>query len=591
MPDSNPLYSECASLIALMLSNRLEDADRARLNELCREHEECRKLYLENMSVHAMLLWSMGGADQRNENEFPLMSEMMEQAMENRRLSAQVARVEEQAPASGLHVLSLTLAEEDAPPKRIIVIPWAVVWTAVAALVLVTTWIGLSLFDRRSTGSSIAGVEPAPLEYVAEVIDHRDAVWAETLEDSNNTTRLIAGTYTLLSGAAEVRLEQGASLILQAPCKIEILNKNHTRLLEGRLVANVAHEATGFIVEVNGTRFIDIGTQFGVDISKAGDVLMEVLEGEVVLKPADLNLPSASLKAGYMAIGTTAGQYQAVGTLTSLDRKPLFARSLDDAAISAEERYAQQVIEDKPVAYWRFDDLAPDKTVANAVEPGVNDLMGYGYFLPGPGAVGSAVFLDNRSRSSNYFQSKDLLEPLAGADSFTMELWYRIDKPQFAKLFALHAAGVYDQKPNSSNAANIQLIDDTKFAIEGWKTNRIRGLFRDPPGSSSREGTNVFASENYLIDRWQHVVFCKDKNELRLYIDGLLTSKTDAKEGALPDQVVAVMGIGDLSSDNSSKSNMVRALTGWLDEVAIYNHALTDKQIADHYRIAQDIKD
>jgi hypothetical protein len=98
--------------------------------------------------------------------------------------------------------------------------------------------------------------------------------------------------------------------------------------------------------------------------------------------------------------------------------------------------------------------------------------------------------------------------------------------------------------------------------------------------SSTGESFTVIGNSDLHNDTWHHVVGVKDgvNNQLKIYVDGVLENSTSASYGSGFNSASAAMTIGwrNISGDN-------RFFKGRMDEVAVYNIALDDATILQHY--------
>jgi hypothetical protein len=104
----------------------------------------------------------------------------------------------------------------------------------------------------------------------------------------------------------------------------------------------------------------------------------------------------------------------------------------------------------------------------------------------------------------------------------------------------------------------------------------VRFLHRNPPGSSGLSGKSCFSANPYSLRRWQHVVATKSANEMNLYIDGKLVA-TQVDRTDLPDNLHLLIG-------QAGAVGRILPFVGQLDELAIYGHALTKKEVEEHYQ-------
>lgn len=119
---------------------------------------------------------------------------------------------------------------------------------------------------------------PPPL---ATLVQAQNAKWAGSTLPTMERSPLGAGTLALAEGIATVQFASGATVTVEAPTKIELIDAMHVFLIEGSLTADVPSEAKGFTVETADLRVVDLGTRFGVTASTTGNSQVFVFEGEV----------------------------------------------------------------------------------------------------------------------------------------------------------------------------------------------------------------------------------------------------------------------------------------------------------------------
>ena len=82
-----------------------------------------------------------------------------------------------------------------------------------------------------------------------------------------------------------MRLENGVSLILEGPAKLEVRSDTTVRLTLGKLTVSVPPDAHGFSVETPSARTVDLGTEFGVSVDASGNSETHVIRGTVEMTP------------------------------------------------------------------------------------------------------------------------------------------------------------------------------------------------------------------------------------------------------------------------------------------------------------------
>ncbi|MEQ1831066.1 MAG: LamG-like jellyroll fold domain-containing protein, partial [Pirellula sp.] len=90
------------------------------------------------------------------------------------------------------------------------------------------------------------------------------------------------GIYELISGVAHLRFASGAEVILNGPAQLEIIDSMHARMEYGKIRVIAPPSAKGFTVSTPSAEYIDIGTEFGLDVDRAdGASDLYVFDGQV----------------------------------------------------------------------------------------------------------------------------------------------------------------------------------------------------------------------------------------------------------------------------------------------------------------------
>lgn len=88
-----------------------------------------------------------------------------------------------------------------------------------------------------------------------------------------------------MTGLVELRMTNGARVILEGPFDVEMSGRMSMRLNHGRMAANCPPSAKGFTVETREGSVMDLGTEFGVSASEDGETEVHVLAGMVKMNP------------------------------------------------------------------------------------------------------------------------------------------------------------------------------------------------------------------------------------------------------------------------------------------------------------------
>ena len=93
-----------------------------------------------------------------------------------------------------------------------------------------------------------------------------------------------SGPLNLNRGVVRLDFDNGAMLAIEGPAKIEVIDDMRIDLLSGIITANIPESATGFVVDTDTTRVVDLGTAFGVFVGDDGTTDVCVFEGEVSVR-------------------------------------------------------------------------------------------------------------------------------------------------------------------------------------------------------------------------------------------------------------------------------------------------------------------
>ncbi|MEM6256945.1 MAG: hypothetical protein AAGI37_01365 [Planctomycetota bacterium] len=128
-------------------------------------------------------------------------------------------------------------------------------------------------------------IDPVPARIVATLTAESEAQWAEGVFSPG--TPLKAGQrLTLVQGFAEITTARGAVAIVEAPAAIQFLKSpNALQLNMGKLVGICETESSkGFLVRTKTMDVIDLGTMFGVNVTR-DQITATVFTGSVDVAP------------------------------------------------------------------------------------------------------------------------------------------------------------------------------------------------------------------------------------------------------------------------------------------------------------------
>ena len=232
-----------------------------------------------------------------------------------------------------------------------------------------------------------------------------------------------------------------------------------------------------------------------------------------------------------------------------------------DAALSASDRYAQAVLADRPLGYWRLDEtsgtVAKDETGQNAGTY-VNAPV-----LAQPGVAGShAAKLPNGSDARVAVLTGNF--EFTGNAPYSIEIWVR---PAVFKDYQWLAATEH----NNGGRRGWSLLADANGGIryEAWNAG--------DGGDDQTRGVLV-NSTPLTLGTFQHVVVAYTGSVVFGYVNGVQTTMFTTS-GLVPQGGPLLWGCrGDLAA----------CLDDWvIDEVAIYDFPLKAERVKAHYDLGK----
>ena len=92
-----------------------------------------------------------------------------------------------------------------------------------------------------------------------------------------------AGHLTLERGIVRLDFANGATIAVEGPAKIEVVDEMRVVLLRGVVTATIPESAVGFVVDTDTAHIVDLGTAFGVSVGDDGTTDVCVFDGEVTV--------------------------------------------------------------------------------------------------------------------------------------------------------------------------------------------------------------------------------------------------------------------------------------------------------------------
>ena len=261
-PLTRPELAELKDLIAASSDGVLSPAESERLQQLLTANPDARSVYIGYMQLDAGLDWKIRG------------NQSVDGIVESSR-----------HPASLLRELDRLDESRRASLSRKRLLSLFAVAASVSFLAASVAWFWS---PAARVGKDAVGI--SEVTAVANVVQiSKDSSWfVENRRDSDAAIR-VGDKIRLTRGQVRMDFACGATVTMRSPAAVEIISPMRTRAVFGTLKAHVGKGAEGFTVETPRTTVVDLGTDFGVDVSRHGSTDVVVFNGAVDLHSEGIN--------------------------------------------------------------------------------------------------------------------------------------------------------------------------------------------------------------------------------------------------------------------------------------------------------------
>ena len=418
-------------------------------------------------------------------------------------------------------------------------------------------WLRPSAIRNGATGTAVA--------MLTRVVDAR---WGQGTGPLRAGSALEPGWLRLESGLAQVVFYSGARVVIEGPAELQLVSPGEAVCPTGRLLAEVPQSARGFRLKTDQITVVDLGTAFGIN-SARGQTEVHVFDGKVEL--TESTAAKQSLAAGEAAAFQkgTPPRLMAANTAAFTVMFEFQQRSLASEAFRYEQwQFASAQLNQDPSLVVRldFENLnGMDWTLRNAAEK--NQSVQEATIIGCQRGEGRW-----REKQAIEFQSINDRVRLAVPGEFnalTLSAWVRV-------------SGL-DRQFNSL------------FMCDGFEPGTIHWLIRN----DGVLGLTVFGPETgnlqitasspaLAFDKlgvWLHLAVVVDGNAGRIvhYVNGVPVSKHALKLGPPFRIGPAELGNWNARIGPNPPPNLIRNLSGALDEFALFSRALTDAEVCELY--------
>jgi anti-sigma factor RsiW len=389
--------------------------------------------------------------------------------------------------------------------------------------------------------------------WVALLVDEAAAVFEEG-RSPEDAIRFAAGDYHLVDGAVHVRFANGADLVMRAPVEFTVKDAFHVEVANGNVRAIVPPPAQGFTITSPGVAYEDLGTEFGVMVDgRTGVSELHVFDGEVNVRDPETSelLHPAEVGDSFQFDGTDLKRAEGAEQNDFLTPGAIGYLRWD----RWRERFA-----DSPglIGFYSFKDSG-EQLVNSAKDRGMSD-----------GTISGARWVTGRwpeKQALLFDRDTDYVEfDLPGEFSeLSIAVWMKVDR--------------YDHELSAIFDSNEWEPGDLH-----WQISRVGVPWF---GVNDTTVPRKFSGDLISPGQWVHLVMVMSGKENRadVYVNGTVVNR-----GEFPDSVLVTPGrcrLGNWLQDPEWAHAPVRALRGRIDELAVWNRPLSEKEIKEIMKIGQ----
>lgn len=216
--------------------------------------------------------------------------------------------------------------------------------------------------------------------------------------------------------------------------------------------------------------------------------------------------------------------------------------------------YAEVVMADSPVAYWRLGDATGVSTLADATGNARHGVIVQGVTLQQCGALIGDWDRGVRVTSGGGTAGYARVGSVACADAFTCEFWFKHPAPDAVAEHAIVAYG------NSGTS---------------WWVKFLNGLITTHQNTAGTQFS--VTSQPYADNAWHHFVWARSAAgtpNATIYIDG--ASANGTLTSSVPTTAVQSIALFSFAG--------AQGFQGYVDEFALYGSALSAGRVLEHYR-------
>ncbi|MCM2369753.1 LamG domain-containing protein [Aporhodopirellula aestuarii] len=576
MPPDAASLTEFNDLVDRYCAGLLDRESFDKLESILRSSGERRRQFRETMSTHAAL------------NEIADMYEIDQTACDLSGVSLSNV-MQQDSPTAGVFP-----ADQRTPSSSHRSTWLAVAVACAASLVISFLFVHYHSDEANKTAAGPDTSVPAQVaENSTQAVRHMDSLLPPTRLVSNRSIALIKSAVDVNwgpsstplrvgevvpshsvhfeSGILEIVFLSGAMMVVEGPAKLDLVSVDKAILHRGKVRCYVPPAAVGFTVETLDTKYLDLGTEFGVEIKPDGKQELHVFDGEVRVDSLVGNQSPQTVLSGE---GLQQKSDQKWEKITSDPNQ--FTNTVDlsrrkttqgQKSYQAWREYREKIKADPSlVVYYDFDSQTDNPQVLKDLSKNAIDGSIIGCELS-PGRWEAKTSLEFKKPSDRV-----RLNIPGEFGDVTMTAWLRLDG--FDRLF--NSIFLTDRYEDGHLHWQVKSSGEIDAGIK--PADSLRRIYVTSP---------MLGYED--LGRWIHLAVVVDitAQTLTHYLDGGRVATFDLRIGSEPKPPGAPIPtirfgkteLGNWRPERAYDNSPVRNLNGRIDEFAMFSRTFSDFEI------------
>ena len=376
----------------------------------------------------------------------------------------------------------------------------------------------------------------------------------------NEGSTIEQGILEFDKGLLQVEMFSGVTLIIEGPAKIDLKDTMNLNCMLGKIRAKVPEQAHCFQINTSDAKVIDLGTEFGINVSNSGKTDLYVYDGEVEFHPEKTQSKNLVTNQGISWHDQVLKPIAIDDSIMSFENIETAHKSHSGEKLQLWNQYAESIRNrDDVVLFYSFE--AENKWSRSLINESLKTKKTMN------GAIVGCQWTQGRWPGKGALEFKNTSDRVrvnipGEYKNMTLSCWVRIEG--------------FDRWLSS-----LLLTDFYKQGDLHWQLSNEGEIILGAQKNGNTFSPKVIQPED--LGRWIHVatVYNAEKKEIVHFLNGQPVVRDKIEK--LQTITLGNSEIGNWHC-NPKTSNGIRSLNGRLDEFIIFSSPLSDNDIQDIYK-------